>query len=310
MENIINIILVSGKTGVNIALYILLPVMVVMMALMSIMEAKGVLAWTAKFLSKPLKIFGIPGLGVFAALQIMLVSFAAPLATLNIMEKDESIKRKTAATLAMVFTMSQANVLFPMAAVGLNLPVIFATSVIGGLVAACSTYYIFARLENCSGCEQEAMMKSELKDMSLYNIIMKGGSDAVQVVIKSIPLLVLAIFFVNILKEVGGIALLEKLLTPVLAVFGVKGTAVLPIATKFLAGGTAMMGVTMDLIQQGIMTAKEFNRIAGFILNPFDLVGVAVLASAGPRVASIAKPAIYGAILGIAVRGIIHLIIF
>jgi len=64
--------------------------MVVMMALMKLLEAKGVLAFVAKVLTPVLKPFGIPGIGVFAILQSLLVSFAAPVATLSIMEANET----------------------------------------------------------------------------------------------------------------------------------------------------------------------------------------------------------------------------
>jgi len=309
MEAIINIILTSGKTGVDIALYILLPVMVVMMGFMKLLEAKGVLAFTAKLLSPLVKPFGIPGVGIFAALQIMLVSFAAPMATLVIMETDGTDKRRIATVFAMVLTMSQANVTFPMAAVGLNLPVIFATSVIGGLIAASATYYVFARTLGEESYTDTLQVTADHTDNAL-NTVIKGGQEAVNIVLKSIPLLILAICLVNFLKHINAITMLETMLSPVLGVFGISGVSVLPIATKFLAGGTAMMGITFDMLKDGIISIPEFNRIAGFILNPFDLVGIAVLMTAGAKTASIAKPAIMGAILGITIRGILHLIIF
>jgi hypothetical protein len=58
------------------------------------------------------------------------------------------------------------------------------------------------------------------------------------------------------------------------------------------------------------MTATDLNRIAGFITNPFDVAGVAILLAAGKRVASIAKAAMLGALIGVLIRGILHLIIF
>lgn len=121
--------------------------MVVMMGFMKLMEAKGgVLAFVAKILSPLVRIFGIPGIGIFAALQILLVSFAAPpMASLAIMETDGTDRRRVATVFAMVLTMSQANVTFPMATVGLNLPILFTTSIIGGLFASALTYYIFAK---------------------------------------------------------------------------------------------------------------------------------------------------------------------
>lgn len=309
MEALINIILVSGKSGIDIALYILLPVMVVMMGFMKLAEAKGVLGYTAKILSPVVRIFGIPGIGIFAALQILLVSFAGPMASLAIMETDGTDKRKIATVFAMVLTMSQANVTFPMAAVGLNLPVIFATSIIGGLISASVTYYFFARNLGSDTSADTFKVSADHSEKAL-NIVIKGGNEAVQIVLKSIPLLILAICLVNFLKHINAIDMLETLLSPVLGIFGVSGVSVLPIATKFLAGGTAMMGVTFDMLKEGIMSVDEFNRIAGFIVNPFDLVGIAVLVTVGQRTASIAKPAIFGAVIGITARGIMHLIIF
>src|SRR5512141_532516 len=116
-----------------------------MMALMKVVEARGLLALVARLVQPVLRLFGIPGSGAFAILQLLLVSFAAPLATLAIMEKDGTSRKRIAATLAMVFTMSQANVVFPMVAVGLNLGAILLTSLAGGLAAAALTYYLFAR---------------------------------------------------------------------------------------------------------------------------------------------------------------------
>ncbi len=131
VEECIKIVLQSGKTALDLALYVLLPVLVVMMALMKVVEARGLLALVARALQPVLRVFGVPGAGAFAIMQLLFVSFAAPLATLAIMEKDGTSRRRIAATLAMVFTMSQANVVFPMVAVGLNLGVILLTSLVG-----------------------------------------------------------------------------------------------------------------------------------------------------------------------------------
>ena len=125
MEDFVNIILASGKSAIDLVLYVLLPVLVIMMANMKLLEAKGVLAFIVKLLSPVLILFGIPGIGIFAPIQLLFVNFAAPVATLSIMNTDGTSQRKIAATLAMVFTMSQANVVFPMVSVGLNLSVIF-----------------------------------------------------------------------------------------------------------------------------------------------------------------------------------------
>ena len=123
MEIFIEIILKAGRSAVELALFVLLPVMVVMLSLMRMLEARGVLDWVVARLAPLLKPFGLTGLGVFAALQINFVSFAAPLATLTMMEQRGASDRHIAATLAMVFAMSQANAALPMMTMGLNIGV-------------------------------------------------------------------------------------------------------------------------------------------------------------------------------------------
>ena len=293
------------------ALYTLLPVLVIMMALMKVIEARGLLALVARVLQPVLRLFGIPGAGAFAMLQLLLVSFAAPMATLSIMEKDGTARRGIAATLALVFTMSQANVVFPMAAVGLNVGAILFTSVVGGLTAAALTYYLLARSAAEDASSEPAFVgAADHRKSTTLNLMIVGGQEAVQVIIGAIPILILAIFLVNVLKAVGAIAILETALTPLFSSIGFPAVAVLPLATKYLAGGTAMMGVTLDLLKQGSISTVELNRMAGFLTNPCDIVGVAVLISAGARCASVVRPAIAGAAVGILLRGVLHLLMF
>jgi spore maturation protein SpmB len=311
MEEVIKIILASGKSALDLALYILLPVLVIMMALMKVIEARGLLALVARGLQPILKLVGIPGAGVFAMLQLLLVSFAAPLATLTIMEKDHTARRQIAATLAMVFTMSQANVVFPLVTVGLDLGVIMLTSLIGGLAAAAITYYYFARF-----CGAEDLSHGDLPEAAkkpkttTFNLMILGGQEAIQIILGAIPILVLALFLVNVFTAIGAIALLEGLLAPFFSFIGFPAVAVLPIATKYMAGGTAMMGVMLNLLKEGAMTPLEMNRMAGFLINPCDLVGVAVLISAGSRCASVVRPALAGAMVGVLLRAGLHLLIF
>lgn len=304
--------LASGRTALDLALYLLLPVMVIMLAMMQALEARGLLARVARLLAPPLRPFGIPGTGVFAMLQLLLVSFAGPIATLSVQDRDGTHQRRIAATLAMVLAMPQANVLFPMAAAGMNLGAVVLISLVGGLTASSLTYYVLTRNFDAG---QPAMPSgqggSKPRDRrSLWAILVGGGQEGVQIVLNAIPALLLAIFAVNLLKHVGAIGLLENLLTPLLQLFGLPGSAVLPLATKYLAGGTAMMGVTLELIKQGTMTMAEFNRLAGFLITPLDMVGVSVLSAAGPRVAAIARPAVIGGLVGILVRGMLHLLLF
>jgi hypothetical protein len=51
------------------------------------------------------------------------------------------------------------------------------------------------------------------------------------------------------------------------------------------------------------------NRSADFLISPLDLQGVAVPISAGPRVAAVWKIALAGALVGVLLRGLGHLLL-
>jgi len=70
-----------------------------------------------------------------------------------------------------------------------------------------------------------------------------------------------------------------------------------------------MMGVAVDFINQDLITITDFNRLAGLLINPLDVLGIAVLISAGPRVAAVLRPAVYGALVAVAMRTMLHLLI-
>lgn len=312
LEQVIGLILDSGRAGLDLGLYILLPIMVIMLAIMKLLDAKGVLSWIANMLAPVSRIFGIPGLGIFAMIKLLFVSFAAPVATLALMDKNGTSRRYIAATLAMVMAMSQANASFPLTAVGLDLGVTLISSVIGGLVAGAFTYYVLTRnLNDPDTREQEVQGTSpEEEKKTVMQILSDGGQEGIKIVMGMLPMLILAIFLVNILKVTGGIELISGVIAPALGLIGLPEATVLPIVTKFIAGGAAFVGVTMDLMNQGLITATELNRMAGFVTNPLDVVGVAVFAAAGKRVGQIARYAVYGALVGMVVRGVIHLIIY
>ncbi len=313
MEVFFEILKKSGQSGVVLALHILLPIMVLMMAFMRILEDKGVLKRIAIILSPVFVFFGLPGLGIFAILQILFVSFAAPVSTLKIMDANQNItKRRISATLAAILTMSQANAAFPLMAVGLNFPWLLLSSLIGGLLAGFLTFRVFTKKlasENSEDNVQEIDTGGEEKK-GIIKTILSGAEEGFQIVLKSIPLLVLAILVVNVLKKAGAISFLEKILSPALTQIGIPGVAILPIVTKYIAGGTAMMGVAMELRLENALSAIELNRIAGLIVNPFDPVGIAVLSAAGQRVGAVVVPAIKGALIGILFRAVFHFIIF
>jgi spore maturation protein SpmB len=313
MQTVVEIILKSGESGINLALYILMPVMVVMMAIMRVLEEKGILTRIATLLTPLMFIFGLPGLGVFAILQLLLISFAAPIATLKILDHDKGIPgKRIAASLAAIFTMSQANATFPLVVVGLNLPVIMTTSLVGGLLAGFIAYRLAPDGdEQVNHLTQSLGFKNTQKEKAKFlPTLFKGGEEGLQLAFKAIPPLILALLAVNIFRATGVIGFLESLLSPILALVGIPGIAVLPIVTKYLAGGTAMMAITLELIADGSITVAELNRFVGFTINPLDPVGVALLISAGPRVAAQVSPAIKGALVGLIFRAILHLIIF
>jgi spore maturation protein SpmB len=304
---LLEIILEAGRSAVELTLFLLLPILVVMMALMRVLEAKGVLAFIARLLTPLLRPIGVPGIGVFAMLQMLLVSYAAPATTLSVMERQGISRRGLAATLAMILALSQANASFPLVAVGLSLPLILFTSLVGGFAAAAATYYWFLRTDDES---EEAKVEVEEPEPPAHwvTLLIQGGEQGVRLSLQAIPALLLALVALGILVEMGAIPLLERGLSPLLAILGLPAVAVLPFATKYLAGGTAMLGVVTDLIESGAMTATDLNRLAGMMINPLDLVGLAVLCPPKTRLASVARPAIFGAAVGIAVRAVLHLL--
>ena len=97
MDQIITLILDSGRAGLDMALYIMLPIMVVMLALMKLLDAKGVLSFISNLLAPISRIFGIPGLGIFAMIKLLFVSFAGPIATLTLMDQNGTSRRYIAA---------------------------------------------------------------------------------------------------------------------------------------------------------------------------------------------------------------------
>ena len=311
MEVLIDIILKSGRSAIELALFVLLPVMVVMLSLMRLLEARGVLEWVVVRLAPLLKPFGLTGLGIFAALQINFVSFAAPMATLTMMEQRGASDRHLAATLAMVFAMAQANAAFPMLTMGLNFTTTLVFSLIGGLVAAAATYHFFGRALS----DQEAQLDETLNHPAaesakgVLDVINRAGAEAFKIAVGAIPMLVLSLVVVMALKRFGAIDLLTQWLTPLLALVSIDPVLILPTLTKYLAGGTAMMGVVDDMRRAGQISAELLNASAGFLISPFDIPGVAVLISAGRRVAAVWKPAALGACLGIAVRTAGHVLV-
>ncbi|HOB63132.1 MAG TPA: nucleoside recognition domain-containing protein [Candidatus Competibacteraceae bacterium] len=304
----IDIILPAGRAAIDLALFVLLPVMVVMLSLMRLLEAKGLLDWLVARLSGIIHPFGLTGLGLFAALQIQFVSFAAPVATLTMMEQRGTSDRHLAATLAMVFAMAQANTSLPLAALGLRLGPTLLFSLLGGLVAAAVAYHGFGRrLSSEEHLTDDTLHHPTAEGTKgVLDVINRAGAEAFKITIGAIPLLVLSLVVVTALRQVGAVDALTHALTPLLGVLGIDPALVLPTVVKYLAGGTAMLGTVDELLRQGHFTTALLNQSAGFLINPLDLPGIAVLVSAGRRVAGVWKPAALGAVVGIAVRTLGH----
>lgn len=309
---LIDLILTAGRSAVELSLFILLPVMVVMLSLMRLLEARGVLDWLVKRLAPLLKPLGLTGLGVLAALQINFVSFAAPVATLSVMEQRGASDRHLSATLALVFSMAQANAALPMTSMGLHLGSTLVLSLAGGLLAATLTFHLFGRHLSADEPPLAPTLAPTLghplaeSAKGVLDVINRAGAEAFKIAIGAIPMLVLSLVVVTALRTFGAIDLLTRLLAPLLDALAIDRAIILPALTKYLAGGTAMLGVIDTMHRSGQASAEFINASAGFLISPFDIPGVAVLISAGPRVAAVWKPAALGACAGITLRTIGH----
>ncbi len=306
------IILSGGRAAIELALFILLPVMVFMLCLMRLLEAKGVLDWLVSGLAPVLRPFGLTGLSTFAALQISFVSFAAPIATLTMMEQRGASNRHLAATLAMVFAMSQANTSLPLAALGLQLVPTLLFSLLGGLVAAATVYYGVGRyLSSDEHLTDDSLHHASAEGTKgILDTINRAGAEAFKITMGAVPLLVLSLVLVTALRKFGLVDALTDGLTPVLNMLGIDPALILPTVVKYLAGGTALLGTLDELLRQNQFTTTLLNHSAGFLINPLDLPGVAILVSAGRRVAQVWKPAALGAVVGILVNGFSRLLFF
>jgi spore maturation protein SpmB len=305
----IDIVLKAGRSAVELAFFVLLPIMVVMLAIMRLLEARGVMDALVARLAPLLKPAGLTGLSVFAALQINFVSFAAPVATLSMMEQRGASDRHLAATLAMVLAMGQANVVFPMTALGLHLGKALVFSLAGGLIAAAAAYHLFGRALSAVEMPMDETLKHPTADNAkgMLDVINRAGAEAFRIAVGAIPMLVLSLVVITLLRGIGLLDWLTLRLAPLLLRVGIAPAIILPTLTKYLAGGTAVLGVMQDMRHGGQLGAALVNQSAGWLIHAFDLPGVAILISAGKRVASVWKPAAGGACLGILARTLAHI---
>lgn len=311
MDILVDVILRAGRSAVELALFTLLPMMVVMLSLMRLLEARGVIDQVVAHLGPLLRPAGLTGLGVFAALQINFVSFAAPVATLSMMEQRGASDRQLAATLALVMAMPQANVAMPMTAMGLNYGLTLLMSLLGGLVAASITFHVFARHLPSDEVLVDQTLHHRVADdtKGVLDTINRAGAEAFKIAVGAIPMLVLALVAVAALNAAGIMAAINSIVAPLLNAAGIDSALVTPTLTKYLGGGTAMMGVIDEMRRHNSLSILSLNQTAGFLIHPLDIPGIAILSSAGPRVASTWRTATLGASIGILIRSIGHAVL-
>lgn len=310
MEAIIVIVLEAGRSAVDVALYTLLPIMVVTMVLLRFFEVSGGLEKFMTGMAPIARPFGLNGLGVLAMLQISFVSFVAPLPTLVLMEKRGASNRHLAAALAAILAMAPANAVFPLAVMGLNAGETLIFSLLGGLTAAATTYWLWGRKLSSEPHNAENLEQKVAEKFSVLKIINTSGAEAIQIVINIIPMLLLSLVVVTALRHTGAIGSLQALMAPVMNLIGAEPELLLPFLTKYLAGSTALVGVMHDLNAQGQLNVSLVSLTsAGFLLHPLDLPGVAILLSAGARLGKTALPAILGGVIGITLRTFLGTII-
>lgn len=305
----IEIILHAGRSALDVALYNLLPILIVLMIFMRILETYGILEKLVTWLGPVTKPFGLPGLGTVALLQGTLISFIAPLPTMKIMEMRGVSNRHLGATLACVLAIAPANATFPLAPLGLPIGFTVLASLAAGLLAAASTYWIFGRRLSLEKYKPIVVEKVDGKRPTLLAIINKAGNEAIQSVLGIIPILLMSLVIVIGLQTAGVIGWLVTMLSPILLQSGIDEMFVLPTITKYLAGNTAFVGLIHEMAKEPEFNAKILWRGAGFLIHPFDLPGIAILASGGPRLAATIWPALGGAFLAIVLRGVVTVFI-
>jgi len=283
---------------------------VVMLTIMRLAEAAGLLDALTRFLAPLLRPFGLTGLSIIALLQVSFISFAAPIATLATMERQGASDRHLATTFAMVLAMGQANVVFPMAALGLDVGRFLAISVLGGLVAATTTYHIVGRQLPNKGPNGEVVVgKTDLENTrGILAIINRAGGEAFRIATGSIPIMALSLSIIAAVRAVGGMDGLNWLLSPPLDWLGIDPRLIAPTLSKYLGGGVAALGAMAEQQAAGEIDVRFVNRAAAWLVHPLDLPGVAILVTAGSRVAKLWVVASLGASVGIVARILIGLI--
>ncbi|MGG8123118.1 nucleoside recognition family protein [Klebsiella aerogenes] len=309
--DVIGIIMSAGKSSVDVALYTLLPIMVVMLIIMKYLEVRGILDIIVRWLAPLLKPFGLTGMSAFALIQINFVSFAAPLATLAIMDKRGVSDRQMAATLAMVFAMGQGNVFYPLTPFGLHWLAAITISIVGGLCAAAVCWYATGRkLSIVESSRAEVLPESEQNNHGLIAVINSAGADAIRLALGAVPMLILSLTIVGLMQAAGVIEMLQRVLMPLLQWLHIPENFVLPALVKCVAGGTAYFGVISELAQQGKVTLSQINASAGLLIQTFDLPGIGIFLGVSSRFVRLFRFVTPAALIGIALRTVLHILVF
>jgi len=193
---------------------------------------------------------------------------------------------------------------------GLKFGPVLLFSMVGGLAAAASTFYLFgSKLPDTEHVVDQSLPHPVAADAKgILNVINRAGAESFRIAVGALPMLILALVTVTILRSAGVIDALTKGLGPVMGILHLDPAFILPVVTKYLGGATAWMGVMDEMMRDGTATVAMLNRSAGFLVHPFDLPGVAVLISASRRVSTAWRPAALGALLGIAIRTVAHML--
>jgi hypothetical protein len=134
------------------------------------------------------------------------VSFAAPVATLAMMDQRGASSRHLAATLAMVMAMAQANVSMPMAAMGLQFGPLLAWSVVGGLSPRRPPTTSSAAAVAAEHTVDETLHHPVAESAKgMLDVINRAGAEAFKIAVGAMPMLVLSLTVVLALRRLGAL---------------------------------------------------------------------------------------------------------
>ena len=102
----------------------------------------------------------------------------------------------------------------------------------------------------------------------MLDIINHAGAEAFKLAVGALPMLILALVFVMALRQTGTIQALTQGLAPLFATLGLEPDYLLPTFTKYVAGGTAMMGVMDEMFRQGQASIASVKRLISISVQP------------------------------------------